>query len=73
VPGAATASHATSATGGATAASAVQNQIQLQQPVPPSGIAVVIAARALASDRHFDIRLDPPELGAEAQTALEMA
>ncbi|MBI3435791.1 MAG: flagellar hook-length control protein FliK [Proteobacteria bacterium] len=32
-------------------------------PVPLSGIAVAIAARALAGGNRFDIRLDPPELG----------
>ena len=32
-------------------------------PVPIAGIAVAIAGRALAGNHHFDIRLDPPELG----------
>jgi flagellar hook-length control protein FliK len=32
-------------------------------PVPLSGIPVLIAGRALAGSNHFDIRLDPPELG----------
>jgi flagellar hook-length control protein FliK len=31
--------------------------------VPLAGIPLAIAARALAGERHFDIRLDPPELG----------
>jgi flagellar hook-length control protein FliK len=32
-------------------------------PVPIAGIAVAIAGRALSGNHHFDIRLDPPELG----------
>jgi flagellar hook-length control protein FliK len=58
-------SHASAATdaSGSTASSAAQNQIQLQQPVPLSGVPVLIATRALAGDKHFEIRLDPPELG----------
>jgi flagellar hook-length control protein FliK len=32
-------------------------------PVPLSGIPVFIAGKALAGSNHFDIRLDPPELG----------
>src|SRR5690606_8009420 len=32
-------------------------------PVPPSGLAVAIAARATAGKNDFSIRLDPPELG----------
>ena len=31
--------------------------------VPLAGIAIEIAGRALAGKNHFDIRLDPPELG----------
>jgi chemotaxis protein MotD len=34
-----------------------------QLPVPLAGLAVAIAARALPGMNHFDIRLDPPELG----------
>jgi flagellar hook-length control protein FliK len=32
-------------------------------PVPLAGIPLAIAGRAQAGERHFDIRLDPPELG----------
>ena len=32
-------------------------------PVPLAGIPLAIAGRALGGERHFDIRLDPPELG----------
>jgi flagellar hook-length control protein FliK len=32
-------------------------------PVPLSGIPVLIASKALDGSNHFDIRLDPPELG----------
>ncbi|MGB7258233.1 MAG: flagellar hook-length control protein FliK [Pseudolabrys sp.] len=34
-----------------------------QQAVPVAGLAVEIAGRALAGKNHFEIRLDPPELG----------
>ncbi len=33
------------------------------EPVPISGLAVAIAAKAQAGTNQFDIRLDPPELG----------
>lgn len=44
------------------AGSASTPQPQLA-PVPLSGVPVLIAGKALAGNNHFDIRLDPPELG----------
>jgi flagellar hook-length control protein FliK len=44
------------------AAATVAPQAQLA-PIPLSGIPVLIAAKALEGGNHFDIRLDPPELG----------
>jgi chemotaxis protein MotD len=44
------------------ASNAPAPQAQLA-PVPLSGIPVLIAGKALAGSNHFDIRLDPPELG----------
>jgi flagellar hook-length control protein FliK len=58
----ATGSHATIVSGAA-ATTFGQNQLQPQQAVPLSGVPVLIASRALAGDKHIDIRLDPPELG----------
>jgi flagellar hook-length control protein FliK len=52
----------TTAASVAAANSAVANTLQ-QAPVPLAGVPVLIAARALAGDHQFDIRLDPPELG----------
>jgi flagellar hook-length control protein FliK len=34
-----------------------------QQAVPLAGVAIEIASKAVAGKNHFDIRLDPPELG----------
>ncbi len=52
-----------SAAGASTGPSATQSQIQLQPAVPLSGVPVLIASRALAGGKQFDIRLAPPELG----------
>ena len=48
-----------------TAASALAPQAQqfTSQAVPLAGVAFEIAGKALAGKNHFDIRLDPPELG----------
>jgi flagellar hook-length control protein FliK len=60
----AAASAATQAASAAPAATATAPGPQAQlAPVPLSGVPVLIAGRALAGDNHFDIRLDPPELG----------
>jgi flagellar hook-length control protein FliK len=65
MPAAASGPHAdaSSAAAAASTTSAAQSQIQLQQPVSLSGVPVLIASRALAGDKQFEIRLDPPELG----------
>ncbi len=34
-----------------------------QPPIPLAGVAIEIASKALAGKNHFEIRLDPPELG----------
>lgn len=49
----------------ATAASAPAHPLPAPQPaaVPFEGVAVEIAGKALAGKNHFEIRLDPPELG----------
>jgi flagellar hook-length control protein FliK len=50
----------------AAAAAAVAAQVQAQAPamaVPLSGLAVEIATHADAGRNHFEIRLDPPDLG----------
>jgi flagellar hook-length control protein FliK len=50
----------------ATAAAAVPAQAQAQAPavaVPLSGLAVEITTQAHAGRNHFEIRLDPPDLG----------
>jgi flagellar hook-length control protein FliK len=39
------------------------NTAPIAVPVPISGLAVEIAARAQTGKNHFEIRLDPPELG----------
>lgn len=62
-PTLATGSHATIVSGAPTTSPAAQNQFAQQQPVPLSGVPVLIASKALAGDNRFDIRLDPPELG----------
>jgi len=51
---------ASPASAASAAAPAPQGQLA---PVPLSGVPVLIAGRALAGSNHFDIRLDPPELG----------
>jgi flagellar hook-length control protein FliK len=38
-------------------------QAQVPQAVPLAGVAIEIAGNAAAGKNHFDIRLDPPELG----------
>jgi hypothetical protein len=38
-------------------------QTQIPQVVPLAGVAIEIAGNAAAGKNHFDIRLDPPELG----------
>jgi flagellar hook-length control protein FliK len=45
------------------AAQATTTQTALEATVPIAGLAVEIAARAQAGHNHFEIRLDPPELG----------
>jgi flagellar hook-length control protein FliK len=56
------ASPANSTTNTANAATQPQTQAQAAT-VPLSGLAVEITTRAHAGNRHFEIRLDPPELG----------
>jgi flagellar hook-length control protein FliK len=38
-------------------------QAAAQVPVPLAGVALAIASRAFEGNNHFEIRLDPPELG----------
>ncbi len=38
-------------------------QLAAQAPVPLAGVAIAIAGKALEGMNHFEIRLDPPELG----------
>jgi flagellar hook-length control protein FliK len=45
------------------AAPAAQIAQQFGQAVPLAGVAIEIASKAVAGKNHFDIRLDPPELG----------
>jgi chemotaxis protein MotD len=53
----------TVATNHAAAASAVLRADAPAPPIPITGLAVEIAARAVAGRHRFEIRLDPPELG----------
>ncbi len=52
---------ATAANAAPAAASALQ--LAAQAPVPLAGVTVAIAGKALEGKHHFEIRLDPPELG----------
>jgi flagellar hook-length control protein FliK len=45
------------------AAPAAQLMQLAPQAVPLAGVAIEIASKAVAGKNHFDIRLDPPELG----------
>jgi flagellar hook-length control protein FliK len=54
----------TGTTGGTAGTALAQAQPQMQAAaVPLAGLAVEIATQAHAGKHHFDIRLDPPELG----------
>jgi flagellar hook-length control protein FliK len=54
----------TTATPAANASAQAQPQSQAQPvAVPLSGLAVEITTQASAGNKHFEIRLDPPELG----------
>jgi flagellar hook-length control protein FliK len=55
--------HADTTAASAAAANSPGTNMLQQGPVPLAGVPVVIAGRALAGDHHFDIRLDPPDLG----------
>ena len=58
------AQHAASSAATASSAPAQQlNQQLMPQAVPLAGVAIEIASKAIAGKNHFDIRLDPPELG----------
>lgn len=60
----ASAQHAASSAATAPSAPAQQlNQQLMPQAVPLTGVAIEIASKAVAGKNHFDIRLDPPELG----------
>jgi flagellar hook-length control protein FliK len=61
-PGVAASAIAASATAAANAPAPPQAQIQAAA-VPLAGLAVEIATQAHAGKTHFEIRLDPPELG----------
>jgi chemotaxis protein MotD len=54
---------ATAATQAAAAAPTAATVTQDSKPVPFSGVAIEITSKALAGKNHFDIRLDPPDLG----------
>ena len=47
----------------AAAAAAAANRLPPPAAIPLAGVAIEIAGKALAGKNHFEIRLDPPELG----------
>ena len=53
----------TAAAAAATAAPTVATAAQDSAPVPFAGVAIEITSKAHAGKNHFDIRLDPPDLG----------
>ena len=55
--------NAAATTASAAAAAAPAPQLAAQAPVPLAGVAIAIAGKALEGKNHFEIRLDPPELG----------